>query len=197
MADIRLVVFDLGGVLLRLRDPVANFGISGSEHAFLERWLLSPSVREFERGAIDAAAFAGRMVQELGLPFSRQEFLERFDAWPEALYPETPALLDSIPDGIHRALLSNTNAAHWGRPDVAGALAGRFDWEFLSFRTGLLKPDAEAYRHVVDTCRVKPEEVLFFDDNPRNVKAAARIGIAAHACTCPADAAAVMDRLLA
>lgn len=194
MADIRLVVFDLGGVLLRLRDPVANFRLAGAHDEFLERWLLSPAVRDFERGAIDAAVFADRIIEELGLAFSRDAFLERFDAWPEALYPDTLALLDSLPAGIRSALLSNTNAAHWGRSDIAGLLSGRFDWEFLSYQTGLLKPDAEAYRHVIDTCGVKPEEVLFFDDNPRNVQAAARIGIDAHACTCPADAGAVIER---
>ncbi len=194
MADIRLVVFDLGGVLLRLRDPVANFGLTGPHHEFLERWLMSPAVRDFERGTIDAGAFAERIVEELGLPFSREAFLERFDAWPEALFPDTLALLDSLPAGVRSALLSNTNAAHWGRPDIAGLLAGRFDWEFLSYRTGLLKPDTEAYRHVLDTCCVAPEEVLFFDDNPKNVQAAASIGIGAHTSTCPAGARAVLER---
>jgi glucose-1-phosphatase len=197
LADISLVVFDLGGVLLRLRDPIANFGIAGAQGEFLERWLMSPSVRDFERGAIDAGVFAERVVAELGLPFTCEAFLERFDAWPEALHPDTPALLDSIPEGVRSALLSNTNAAHWGRSDIAGVLSGRFDWEFLSFRTGLLKPDAEAYRHVIDTCGVNPEEVLFFDDNPRNVQAASRIGISAHSCTCPAEAGAVINRLIA
>lgn len=190
-----LVVFDLGGVLIRLRDPLETFGLSGTEGDFLERWLLSPTVRELERGAIDIATFARSMLAELGLAMHPAEFLERFNAWPDRLYPDAMALLDAIPEGIPRALLSNMNAAHWGREDIFGALAGRFDREFLSFRTGLLKPDAAAFEQVLDAYAIAPAKVLFFDDNPRNVSAAARLGIDARLCRGPAEALPVIRQL--
>jgi glucose-1-phosphatase len=195
--NIKVVVFDLGGVLLQLKDPVENFGLALSETEFLERWLRSPSVREFERGASDAETFGRKIVEELGLDMNWRDFLTRFDAWPERIYPETAALLDGIPAGIGRVLLSNTNAAHWARSDISSALSGRLDRTFLSFRTGLLKPDREAFVQVTAAYGMRSDAFLFFDDNPLNVSAAAAIGMHAVLCKGPLDALRVLQQIRA
>ena len=195
-AAVRGVVFDLGGVLLRLADPLALFELDVTEAEFHALWLQSKSVREFERGAIDAQSFAESVVRELALPMPPARFRERFDAWPQALFPETLALLEAIPAGVQRVLLSNTNAAHWGRPDISGALTGSFDLAFLSFRTGILKPDRAAFAQVARACRCAPRELLFFDDNPGNIAAAREFGMRAHLVKGPTDARAVLDAAL-
>lgn len=192
---VKAVVFDLGGVLLRLRDPVAQFGLRMAAEQFHRRWLLSPAVREFERGAIDPEAFARAVVGELALPMDWPVFLERFDGWPESMFPDTLAMLGAVPAGTGRGLLSNTNAVHWRRADIAGVLDGCFDRTFLSFETGLLKPDREAFTQVFREFRCEASEVLYFDDNPLNVEAAKRTGMQAHLARCPADAANVIARL--
>lgn len=192
-ADIKAVVFDLGGVLLELADPLQTFQLDLTEAEFLALWLGSRAVRDFERGAIDAPTFADSVVRELGLSMDAARFLERFDAWPRSLFPGTPALLGSIPRGIRRVLLSNTNAAHWSRPGISDALAGLFDLTFLSYRTGLLKPDTAAFAQVATACACAPGELLFFDDNPGNVEAALRFGMQAHVVRGPADAHRVLQ----
>jgi glucose-1-phosphatase len=195
LGNIKVVVFDLGGVLLQLRDPVTNFGLELTEAEFLECWLKSPSVREFERGASDAKTFGKAIVRELGLTMDWREFLERFDTWPERIYPETVALLDAVPPGIGRALLSNMNAAHWGRSDISATLSGRFDKVFLSFRTGLLKPDREAFVQVTRAYGMPAEAFLFFDDNRLNVSAAAATGMHAVLCKGPSEALRVLQTI--
>ena len=191
----KVVVFDLGGVLLQLRNPIRTFGLDMTEATFLERWLKSPGVREFERGAVDAETFARSMVRELELDMQWQEFLRRFDSWPERIFPEAMALLDAVPAGIGRALLSNINASHWGRTDIAGALDGHFDRIFLSFRTGLLKPDPQAFAQVATAFGLPAEALLFFDDNPLNVSAAIESGMQAFICNGPPDARRVLAQL--
>lgn len=186
------MVFDLGGVLLRLRDPVPNFRLEMPEATFLERWLRSPSVRAFEGGTIDSQAFARAIVRELDLPMEWPEFLQRFDAWPERVFPDAVQVLDSVPAGIRRGLLSNTNAAHWGRADVCGPLADRFDRTFLSFETGLLKPDRDSFDQVGRAFGCAASAIVYFDDNPINVQAAERAGMQAHLARCPGDAAKVI-----
>lgn len=194
---IRVVVFDLGGVLLQLRDPVATFGLEFTEAEFLERWLKSPAVRAFECGATDAETFGRTIVGELGLAMDSRDFLARFDAWPERIYPDTALLLDAIPAGVSRALLSNTNAAHWGRSDIAKALANRLDKTFLSFRTGLLKPDREAFLQVIEAYRLPADTFLFFDDNPLNVSAARETGMQAALCKGPTEALRILRHMQA
>ena len=176
---IKVLLFDLGGVLLKLRDPIKTFGLPIDETEFMERWIRSPSVRNFESGGIDAEEFARNIVAESGMPFSWQEFLQRFDSWPERLYAETISVLDAIPAHYNRALLSNTNAVHWHRQDIGGQLNGFFNKTFLSYDTGLLKPDREAFELVAKAFDCRPDEVLFFDDNPVNVAAAADYGMQA------------------
>jgi len=172
-----IILFDLGGVLLHLRDTGSNFGITGDERQFHRSWLLSPSVREFERGAITAEEFARRIVPELQLPYNWQEFLQRFDRWPERLYDGADYLITQLAREYRVALLSNTNAVHWGRDDIAGVLEPLIDHSFLSFETGLLKPDINAFQQVARHYDCVPQDILFLDDNPLNVDAANALGI--------------------
>ena len=175
----KVILFDLGGVLLNLNDPIETFGLQIDQGEFKDRWLRSPSVRTFESGGINTEEFARNIVAEAELPYDWQEFLQRFDAWPGQLFKQTLSVLQAIPAKYNRALLSNINALHWGRDDIAGQLAGCFDHEFLSYETGLIKPDREAFELVVNTYNCKPCEILFFDDSPLNVTAAADYGIQA------------------
>ena len=193
--NIKVVVFDLGGVLLQLRDPVETFKVRLPITLFLERWLKSPSVREFERGRADAETFAKAVVQEMELAMDWQEFLRRFDSWPERIFPETTALLDSLPDGVAKVLLSNTNSAHWGRGDIGPSLSGQFDKTFLSFETGFLKPDREAFLQVIAAYDMPAHAFLFFDDNPLNVAAAVETGMQAVLCKGAAEALRVTRKL--
>ena len=177
MPDIKVLLFDLGGVLLRLNDPAETFGLQTGSDEFLEHWIHSPSVREFERGAIDAESFARSIVREAELPYSWQDFLKKFDDWPDELYVGITELLDSIPSQYRRVLLSNTNAIHWHRSGVADALAHRFENVFLSYLTGRLKPDQDAFRMVHVELDCEAGEIVFFDDNPANILAAKEYGL--------------------
>ncbi|MCX7960554.1 MAG: HAD-IA family hydrolase, partial [Burkholderiales bacterium] len=55
-----------------------------------------------------------------------------------------------------------------------------FDVCFASFRTGLMKPDARAFRHALEALGAEPARVWFFDDLAENVAAARALGIRAH-----------------
>ncbi len=175
----KVILFDLGGVLLRLNDPIETFGLDISETEFKDRWLRYPSVHKFESGEMDTEEFAKKIVNEADLPYDWQEFIRRFDSWPDRLFDDTISVLESIPATYSRALLSNINALHWGRDSIAKPLAGHLDRTFLSFETGLVKPDREAYELVTKTYECRPEEVLFFDDSPLSVSAAADYGMQA------------------
>lgn len=185
--DAKAVLFDLGGVLCRLHDPVKTFSLKQSYDEFMRDWLLSPSVREFERGAIAAESFAERIVTETELEYGAEEFLSRFRAWPDKLFPETLPMLETIPSQMVLALLSNTNATHWERADIGGRLEPYFRALFLSYRTGKLKPDADAFEDVAESLQLAAEEILFFDDNPLNIQAARECGMPAILVRSPAD----------
>ncbi len=174
----KVILFDLGGVLLKLRDPISTFGLQIDETEFLQTWIMSPAVRALESGQIDGEEFAQRMISEMELPMSWQELLKRFDNWPDGLYPKAIDLLGRIPSRYSCAILSNTNAVHWQQVNVPGNFGSRFDRYFLSFESGLLKPDPDSFLEVIASYACRPEEILFYDDNPLNVAAAGNAGMA-------------------
>lgn len=195
--DPKLILFDLGGVLLQLKDPIETFGLNWDEPEFHRNWLLSPSVRDHESGTIDAEQFAERITRELQLSYDAGAFLQKFTAWPGRPFPEALDLVRRIDEKYACAILSNTNSLHWHTLDIDTAFGNRFEYYFLSFETGLLKPDSKAFAHVVATCECTPDQVLFFDDNPLNIEAAANFGMQTVLCATSDDlAGALISRKL-
>jgi len=177
-----LILFDYGGVLLRLNDPVETFGFGEDLADFSRRWLESPAVQAHETGRIGPDEFGQRMVREMELPYSPDEFIHRFDAWPDRVSPATASLVRSIPGQVDCAILSNTNELHWRRQDVARDFDGRISRAWLSFETGYVKPDPRAFRVVLDDTGLPAGGILFIDDNARNLKTADTLGLRTRHC---------------
>jgi HAD superfamily hydrolase (TIGR01509 family) len=180
--DIRVLLFDVGGVLVQLNGVEVMLewlGKTVTEEELLRMWLLSAAVRQFESGKMDADEFAAGVIAEFGLSVGPRRFLESFTAWPTGLYPGTLEMLALIPRSYQRALLSNSNALHWPRVLHDMRLGAAFDRHFVSHLTGRIKPDSDAFEHVVQTLACLPDQVLFLDDNLLNVEAAQRFGMQA------------------
>jgi len=178
--DIRVLLFDVGGVLVQLSGVETMLEWLGGRVTADElwrMWLRSVPVRRFESGQIDASEFAVGVTSEFGLPVEPQRFLEAFIAWPTGLYPGTLEMLARIPRSYRRAILSNSNALHWPRVLGEMRLGAAFDNHFVSHLTGRIKPDSDAFEHVVDSLGCLPAQVLFLDDNALNVEAAQRFGM--------------------
>jgi len=180
--DTRVLLFDVGGVLVQLsgvKTMLQWMGADATSDIMWKMWLESKPVREFERGRIDADEFAAAVTKEFRLPVEPQQFLASFTGWVTGLYPGTLEMLAQIPRTYRCAVLSNSNALHWTRVMDDLQLGTAFAHQFVSHLTGRIKPDAEAFEHVVDTLGCSPEQVLFLDDNTLNVDAAKRFGMQA------------------
>lgn len=178
--DLRVLLFDVGGVLVQLSGVEAILAWLDhrlTEPQFWHRWLHSPSVRNFETGRIDADAFARGVIAEFELAVQPRVFLDSFVGWPTGLFPGTLEMLARIPPRYQRALLSNSNSLHWPRVLGEMQLGPQFDQQFVSHLTGRIKPDREAFEHVVESLGCRPGQVLFFDDNRLNIDMAQSLGM--------------------
>ena len=179
---IRVVLFDLGGVLIRLRGvPVLLRHLAGrmDEAELMRRWLASPAVRAFESGNGTLEAFCRDMVAELDLPMDEAGFLEVFRTFLDGPYPGVAQTLPVLAGRIPVGILSNTSDPHWQEALRLLPELGLAKWHFLSYRMRLIKPDAAMFRAVLDQLGEAPETVLYFDDHPANVEAARALGIQA------------------
>lgn len=177
---VQVVLFDVGGVLVDLGGVDALLGWLGppaTQESLWPVWLRSPSVRAFETGRIEPLAFAKGIIAELKLELDPGVFLQSFEAWPTRAFPGALELVASIPARYQRALLSNSNVLHWPRVLDEMKLRHSFEHRFSSHLTGKIKPDAEAFEHVVAELGCRPDEVLFLDDNSINVEAARALGM--------------------
>jgi len=52
-----------------------------------------------------------------------------------------------------------------------------FDVSVFSFEVGMAKPDPAIYYLILDKMEVQPQEAIFVDDFPENIRAAADLGI--------------------
>ena len=180
--QIRVVLFDLGGVLVELSGVPVMIRWMGnriSPEKLIHMWLTSPVVRAFETGQITAEEFGEHLIEEMVLPLGREQLLEEFARWPRALFPGALNLVNRIPRRYTRGILSNTNALHWPRLMKDMGLETAFDRHFASHLTGKIKPDEDAFYHVADQLGCRTEEVLFLDDSQLNVEAACSTGMKA------------------
>ena len=182
MNTIRWLLLDLGGVLVEyvgtarirswMREPADTSDL-------YTRWLFSPSVRAFESGRMDADEFARGVVEELDLSVGPEEFLREFPDFVTGYYPGAEALLGRLFLRRPLALLSNTNRPQWEKLCSASRERLLFSRTFLSYQTGFVKPDMDAFRNVVRELQCAPGEILFFDDNADNVRGALNAGLRA------------------
>ncbi|KPU45589.1 alpha-D-glucose-1-phosphate phosphatase YihX [Oxobacter pfennigii] len=186
----QLLLFDLGGVLAEVShipEFLSLIGWSEKAEEFWKKWVSSQYSKDFESGKMDTAVFAETIIREFNLPVDSPFLISCFGKFIKGFYPNALEVLCSIPSAYRKAILSNTNPIHWDM--VSGELYGKSgigDY-FLSFETGFLKPDKEAYLDVIEKTGCNPGEILFFDDNDKNIEAAKALGINAVKVTSPAE----------
>jgi HAD superfamily hydrolase (TIGR01509 family) len=155
-------------------------------------WLTSPTVRLFETGKMLPAAFAEQMIAELSLQVGGEEFLTELYTRGQRILPGAVELVRRVPDNYVRATLCNTNSVQWPILMEQRDLAAAFNHHFASHLTGKIKPDEEAFQHVLATLECEGSETLFLDDSQLNVAAAKRVGMIAFNVQGPEEAEHVL-----
>lgn len=184
-AAVRLLLFDLGGVLIHY-DPIGPLTrlVPGAQtrDAVTRRWAGCEALRRLETGRCAPAEFAAAVVGEFRLNVTPEEFLENFALWDRGPMTGAVELLRALRGGYRLACLSNNNAVHWSRLCRVFRMDREFDATFLSHEIGVMKPDCRAYEHVLAAENVAASDVVFIDDNAENVAAARDLGIHAFRC---------------
>jgi HAD superfamily hydrolase (TIGR01509 family) len=130
---------------------------------------------EFEKGRLSEAEYFARMFQEArpvdgaGL---RTRLREAY-GWLEGMQQ---ILIELHAAGYEIHALSNYPV--WYEMIERKLQLSRYlRWTFVSWKTGLRKPDLEAYVHAIAYLDVPASECLFVDDRTVNVQAAREVGM--------------------
>ncbi|HVO41139.1 MAG TPA: HAD family phosphatase [Aggregatilineales bacterium] len=185
---IRAIIFDFGDVLDTLEDQdpwlaqreaaAARLGMTGES---LWNYLYSnPLWEQVKRGQIPNSVYWDGILRPHGItdPAAQAAYVAELFKDRARLHPQMLALLRDLRPRYQLAMLSNTFRLELERYLIeTHGLGGIFDVVVGSADVGMAKPEPEIYRLTLDRLGVKPEEVLFIDDMPRNTAAAEALGI--------------------
>lgn len=130
---------------------------------------------EFELGDIDEATLFARFFADRR-PVDGPGLKAASVAAYRLLEGVEPLLAELYRAGVDMHALSNY--PHWYREVEQRTELSRFlAWSFVSWDTGLRKPDPQAFLHAARTLGVACERCLFVDDKQRNVDAALGVGM--------------------
>lgn len=170
---IRNVVFDVGGVLVRLRyQPFIEYLVgAGVDLSDLPAWLAKVDLSAHERGEISAETLLGRVAATAQRPLDpaelRARWLDMFDRSHEMF-----DLARGLMDDYRVYLLSNVGELHWQYLDRQYGLETLVHGVVASFRVGAVKPNPEIYLEAERRLGLDPATTVFIDDLAENVAGA-------------------------
>ena len=178
---IRNMVFDIGNVLMDFRWKEYMRSLFGENEALIQ--TINQGIwhngcwAAMDKGEMDGAAtlrsavaFAPQYEKEIKLTLDRVALA--FHKFGYAV----PWLKELKRMGLNVYYLSNYSAfSIAANPDVLDFIPC-MDGGVFSFEVKAVKPDPEIYRCLCDKYDLKPEECLFTDDVPANVKGAQACG---------------------
>jgi len=176
---IRMILFDLGGVLseIRIFDSIKKYaGLNMTIDELKSLWLHSRAVRAFEKGSLSKENFAENLIDEMQLRISPRDFLKEFYHWVKKPDPKIFEMLRKLKESYTIGCLSNTNEIHYSLLKNDWSLLDYLDYSFFSFQMHCLKPDEEIFQSILARVPYKAEEILFLDDTAENILAAEKMG---------------------
>lgn len=184
-ADIRAVIFDIGGVIQPLRwDCVVaaakalnpDMTVDGFRNAFYSE--REKYFGPYETSQLTGHAFWGMVASKLSIASNRiDELSTAFEQLYAGIDDDVLAVIEKLA-GRYRLYTLSNSCPELERATVAQAGCYRyFDQMYFSHRIGVRKPFAEAYRHVLAETGWQPHQCIFVDDAPANIAAASELGM--------------------
>ncbi|MHB1829777.1 MAG: HAD family hydrolase [Candidatus Micrarchaeaceae archaeon] len=177
---IKLILFDLGGVIIKIPDN-ENYDrlgkISGTSSANAE-CIVKEKAESFESGKITLSEFEKRIAKDLSIKPREVRWLQFFK---EMAKPDNDMvkLVIELKRNYMVAYLSNADRWRYGhvKNHVISKFAGLFDYKFVSYKLGCVKPYPLIYKKTLAKLKLEPSEVIFIDNIPKNVAGARAVGI--------------------
>ncbi|WP_430811697.1 MULTISPECIES: HAD family hydrolase [unclassified Carboxylicivirga] len=191
-SNIDAYLFDLGGVIVDISpqaaiDAFAALGLSDLESQ-ITHGHHQGLFKRYELGEISTEGFIDAVQRLLPQAADPQQIVAAWQAMLVNLPSERVALLERLAKKRPVYLLSNTNELH--RKAYVSMAKGYdnvekvFTKAYYSYEIKRSKPDVAAFNYVLDDVVIPPHRILFLDDAPLNLEAAASLGFQ----TCKVDA---------
>ena len=185
----KAVIFDIGGVIVRLklkhalepfslRTPMPTESVAQKNSAE-EIWRLiqcDPLWPNWQEGRMKPYEWYEHITRAFGVAISFEKFCA---AWNGVLDPQTilpDSLFGDIASRCRLGLLSNTDPIHAARLEESFSFVRYFPVRIYSNEVGARKPSAAIYRKALAALDVPAAETLYIDDIAKFVEVARELG---------------------
>ncbi len=191
MAQIKNIIFDLGGVLLdldfkRTIDAFEKLGLENFENMF-SQFKADELFEKLETGRLTETEFYEAVKKRTTKEITEAAIDDAWNALILDFRVESLALLEELAADYKLYLLSNTNSIHLkyfkklftgqtGKP----LLDAYFNKAWYSNEVGLRKPGAEIFEFALKDEKLLATETLFIDDTLINIETAQKLGFKTH-----------------
>lgn len=184
---IKVIAFDLGGVVITIDRPQAirrfrELGLADAESR-LDAYTQTGIFGDLEAGKIGEEEFRIALERLTGRRLTISDCRYAWQGYRKEVPERNLELLRRLrQEGYRVVLASNTNPCmmEWADRDFDGkghAMADYFDAMYRSYEIKEMKPGEGFFRFMLNKEAVAPADMLFVDDGPRNCEAAGKLGI--------------------
>lgn len=177
----RIVVFDLGGVLLQW-DPRHLYRKLFPDEASMEAFLAEVCTVEWNERQDAGRTFADAVAELMPQHEGKRELIEAFgsrfgEMIPGAIDGTVDILHELRARGVPVYALTNWSSETFPPQRARFAFLDAFDGIVVSGDEGVIKPDRRIFEILLSRFAIPAHEAVFIDDNPLNARAASALGI--------------------
>lgn len=182
-ASEKVIVFDVDGVLIRNFNEKGEFlwstniqhdlGVTGA----VMRDIFSAGWLECIKGNADTKTHFQSILDRHGVSLEADDFIDYWLKHDSAFDEDVLACVTALQN--NRTFIA-TNQDRLRTAYLKKAVGHLFEGIFSSSDMGAMKPEDEFFRHVEDTLKISPENIIFIDDLSDNISTAKRRGWSAH-----------------
>jgi 2-haloacid dehalogenase len=178
----RVVVFDLGGVLLQWNPRFLYRKLFAGDDVAMERFLAEVCTEEWNERQDAGRSFAEAVAELRPAHADKLPLIEawsrRFDEMIPGAIEGTVAIASELKArGVPLFALTNWSSETFPSQRARFPFLSWFDGIVVSGDEGVMKPDPRIFRVLLSRHRIVAEEAVFIDDNPGNAEAARALGI--------------------
>ena len=180
----QFVIFDFGGVLIDW-DPRHLYRKLIDDEAAIEHFLSTICTRAWNERQDEGRPWSEAVAELVAQHPTQRALIEAYwHRWPEMIrsqIDETVLIADELRRrGVPLFGLTNWSAETFPVARQRFDFVGWFEAIVVSGEEGVMKPDPEIFRRLLERNGLRARDALFVDDNLANVQSAKRLGIEGH-----------------
>ena len=188
MTEIKSIIFDLGGVILKLNysktdDEFKKIGVLNFKEFYSQK-KQTLLFDDFEKGKIKPEEFISSFKESENLKIKEIDFINAWNAMLLEIPIEKLQFIDGLKKDYKIILLSNTNEIHikkfeddLKKNNMLEQFYKCFDKIYYSSRMGKRKPEENCFNQVLEENGLIAENTLFIDDSIQHIEGAKKAGI--------------------